>query len=67
MMDMQDSPYDFQPLHCQDCGRENAQLFRDREYDDGELIVCIDCVLERIAQYRKEEGLDDEEEEGDDD
>jgi hypothetical protein len=48
-MDMQDSPYDFQPLHCQDCGRENAQLFRDREYDDGGLIVCIDCLLERLS------------------
>jgi hypothetical protein len=32
MMDMDGSPYDsFSPLHCDDCGRESGQYFRDQE------------------------------------
>jgi hypothetical protein len=64
MMDMDGSPYSFVPVFCDDCGRESGQYFRGQEDDEG-TIICIDCLLERLSQWKNEQEA--EKEEGDDD
>ena len=62
---MDQGPYNFQPLHCEDCGRESGQMYIDRDYDDGSLVLCLDCMVVRIDQYHAEQAdrADDEDDE----